>query len=281
MRLAADSRGGTPGVVHTGSPRLMCVATHHKAGTVWIKRVMRGIANALDLPMVGLWSDRHLPKVPATDRAILVNWEGNFPEQIWVREDVVFLHLIRDPRDILLSGCAYHHTAPVKGERFLHEPRSDLGGLTYQQHLNALETRDEKLLFEMDNKHAETVQQMLDWPWGDQRVAELRYEDLIRDTSCELAVKAFRRLGLDGQELQTATQIFRDNSLFGGLADSSNRTGRLNDHIASYGKIKRWQTELPRAVGAVYADRFGEALIRLGYEHDIDWVKTLPEEVSE
>lgn len=257
--------------------RLMCIATHHKGGTVWIKRVVRALSHAIGVPWIGLWSERHLDKVPASGRAFLCNWNGRFPKAIWDSTETGFLHVIRDPRDVLLSGCAYHHDAPVKGERFLHEPRADLGGRSYQQHLNALQGQEAKLIFEMENKHAETLGEMRDWPWGDPRCSELRYEDLMDDRDGTLFGAALARLGLEGAELKAGLRAFWDNSLFGGLARPQDRDARLQGHIASGGRLRRWQRELPRAVGRIYADRFGADLIALGYEKDMSWVESLPE----
>ena len=257
--------------------RLMCIATHHKGGTVWIRRVVRAMSHAIGVPWIGLWSERQLPKVPGDGRAFLCNWEGRFPRAIWDSGETAFLHVIRDPRDVLLSGCAYHHHAPVKGERFLHAPRPDLGGRTYQEHLNALESPAEKLLFEMENKHAETLAQMRAWPWGDPRCTELRYEDLMGDRDGALFGRALAALGLSGAELKAGLRAFWDNSLFGGLAREEARDGRLQGHIASGGRLRRWRRELPRAVGRIYAERFGADLVALGYETDMSWVETLPE----
>lgn len=255
--------------------RLMCVATHHKGGTIWIKRVIMALSKALGLPWIGIWSPRQLSDVPAKGRAFLCNWAGTFPDDLWNSRETAFLHVIRDPRDILLSGCAYHHTAPEKGEKFLHTPREDLGGATYQAHLSRLSDPEDKLLFEMRNKHAQTVKEMRAWPYGDPRCAELRYEDLMADTDCIAIRDAFGALGLRGTEVDAGVRAFWDNSLFGGLAQAKDRKGRLKTHVRSNGQLRRWQRELPRRVGRAYADEFGDDLIALGYERDRSWVDRL------
>jgi len=259
----------------SAQPRLMCIATHHKAGTIWIKRVIRALSKEIGVPWVGIWSDRQLGKVPGTGRAFLCNWAGSFPAELWSSAETAFLHVIRDPRDVLLSGCSYHLTGPVKGEQFLHVPREDLDGRSYQQHLNALQDRNDQLLFEMNNKHAETLSEMRAWPYGDPRSCELRYEDLMADTECIAMRRAFAALGLQGEEIETGARAFWDNSLFGGLSDRNARKGRLKDHVRSGGKLRRWEKELPRPVGRAYADRFGEDRIALGYEQDTAWVDRL------
>ncbi|MFT7594092.1 MAG: hypothetical protein ACI8R4_001410 [Paracoccaceae bacterium] len=267
--------GSQAGDISPAQPRLMCVATHHKAGTIWIKRVIMSLAAAIGVPWIGIWSERYLNRVPGIGRAFLCNWAGSFPTALWNSVETAFVHVIRDPRDVLLSGCAYHQIAPPKGEKFLHIPRADLDGQTYQQHLNALSVPKDRLLFEMANKHAETVAEMRAWPYGDPRSTELRYEDLMADTKCHAIRHAFGALGLRGGEIDSGVQAFWDNSLFGGLADQSAQTGRLRDHVQSGGRLRRWEQELPRSVGQAYADRFGDDLIALGYEKDNSWVGRL------
>ena len=85
-----------------------------------MKQVFRAFAKALDIPMIGMWSDRQLADVPQDRPAFLVNWHGWFPRAIWDNPAARFFHVIRDPRDILLSGWQYHQTAGPKGEKFLH-----------------------------------------------------------------------------------------------------------------------------------------------------------------
>ncbi len=254
------------------APRLMCIATHHKGGTVWIKSIIRALSRSLSIPWFGIWSDRHMGKVPKAGRAFLCNWHGVFPQSLWDSEDTAFLHVIRDPRDVLLSGCRYHLTAGPKGEKFLHQPRSDLEGRTYQEHLNGLATYAEQLLFEMANKHAETLAEMLRWPWGHPRSTELRYETLMDDVDGAGFAAALGELGLHRDEARVGARIFWDKSLQGGLSKREARPG----HVTS-GAPRRWMHELPREIGEIYAERHGDALIALGYETDNTWIRQLPE----
>jgi len=149
---------------HSAPKRLLCLATYHKGGTIWMKHVITALSKALDIPWVGIWGADPMARVPKTGRAILVNWHGTFPKQLWDDTDAGFVNVIRDPRDILLSGCQYHHYAGPAGEGFLHVPRADLGGLTYQQTLQNMQSLSAKLLFEMNEKHAQTLREMLAWP---------------------------------------------------------------------------------------------------------------------
>jgi len=267
----------TPQISQTGADdaRLMCLATHHKGGTVWMKSIIQALSAAWNIPMIGIWSDLQLSKIPQTGRAFLVNWHGTFPQDLWDRADARFVHIIRDPRDVLISGCEYHHFAGPKGEGFLHSPRADLGGLTYQQAINRIEDVEGKLLFEMREKHAETLREMMNWPYDHPHSVTVTYEDLMADHHGVTFRKAIAHWGLSAAEQDHAAQVFWDNSLFGGLAHDDARS----DHVQT-GTTQKWRDDLPYLVGQVYAKEFGQDLIALGYEKNMDWVDGLAQSPS-
>lgn len=254
-------------------PRILCVGTHHKTGTVWMRRVWMKIGEALDIPFVPVHNPRKFAKIPAEGRVIVVNWSGSFAPEVFDMGDARFLHIIRDPRDVLLSGARYHENSPGGQERFLHNKRDDLNGLSYQEHLAALETDEDKLEFEMGQMHLRTLKEMLAWPYGHPRAYDVRYEDIIKDHDCAIFVEVLKSFGFDRDEVETARQIYFDNSLFGGLKPGTD-IGRVDTHVAS-GKARQWTDKLPPATARLYCDRHGEDLIKLGYESDLGWLDML------
>ena len=73
------------------------------------------------------------------------------------RENVRVLHLIRDPRDVVISAMHYHKASR---ETWLHEPIPGYDNLTYQRALRSLPTRFAQYVFEMDNSSASTLRDM-------------------------------------------------------------------------------------------------------------------------
>ncbi|UWQ21676.1 sulfotransferase domain-containing protein [Jannaschia sp. W003] len=258
------------------APRLLAVGTHHKTGTLWMRAVFRQLGRAIGVPAHVVYPTTRPAKVaPGGERAILMSWSSRFPDWLHQRPDARILHLVRDPRDVLLSGARYHLDAAPEGEQFLHEPRADLGGRTYQQHLNTLPTPEQRLLFEMREKHAETLAEMLAWDAAAPNTVEARYEDLMADEEGTRFREILRDLGLPEPEVETGLEIFWARSLFGGLKDPAARIRRIREHVAS-GRVARWRTELPRAVAEAYAEAHGEALVTLGYEdHPTAWLGEL------
>lgn len=255
------------------APRVFCVGTHHKTGTLWMRAVFRKLAGWMGVAERVVYPSVRANVIPDGERIFLFSWSSNFRRTILNRPDTRTLHVIRDPRDVLLSGARYHLHAGVKGEQFLHIPRDDLGGLTYQEHLNALPNEEARLLFEMREKHAQTLAEMLAWNYARPNGIEVRYEDLIADTSCEGFREHLRTLGLTEAEAAKGADIFWGNALFGGLAKPEDRVERVARHVTS-GKPAQWRTRLPRAVAEVYAEEYGPALVHLGYEdHPTNWVE--------
>jgi hypothetical protein len=255
------------------APRVICVGTHHKTGTIWMRQVFRALADAIGVPHHGAFGARAARHIPDAGRVMLFQWSSRFHETLLERPDARTLHMIRDPRDVLLSGMRYHQIGPKGGEEFLHTPRADLDGKTYQEHLNALPTDADKLVFEMENKHATTLEQMLAWDYTRGNTIEVRYEDLMQDRTCTLFREALRNLGLPEIEVAKGVRIFWAKSLFGGLANPEKRHDRIKMHVIS-GKTGQWRKTLPLSVAEIYAERHGPALVQLGYEtHPTAWVQ--------
>lgn len=255
--------------------RFLCIGTHHKTGTIWMRKVFRAVQRDQGIPFMQCYREKKLAEAAQTGPQIIVNWSSSFPKKLMGLEHARFIHIIRDPRDVLLSGMRYHRIAPLGNEKFLREKRDEWGGKNYQDHLNALPDDHARLIFEMEHKHDVTVQEMLKWPYGHPHAADLKYEDLIEDHDCALFRSVLERFAIEGLDIDRAVQTYWDHSLFGGLKKADDREERVALHVSS-GAKGQWRSKLPREIAEIYVERYQDALEKLGYAEDASWVADCP-----
>lgn len=235
-------------------PYKVLIGTHHKTGVVWLKSIFQAICAEYSLRFFA----GEQAEAPA-DYDVLFQRHSRF-NLASITGPVRGVHIIRDPRDIILSGCFYHQTSD---EKWLHVPRQDLGGRTYQEAINSCETLDEQILLEMENTGAGTVEEMVNWDYTHPAFFELKYEDLIKDTSLLLFHRVFTFLGFPGSVVPSLLAIAYSKSLFSGQVKSVS-------HIRS-GEVAQWEQYFRHRHNQRFLELFGDVLIRLGYETDHSW----------
>lgn len=230
------------------------VGTHHKTGTVWLKKIFRAICYEAN------WQF-HASGAPYPGQAnVIFESHSQFPLDK-ISGDYRGIHMIRDPRDRIVSGCFYHQKSV---ESWLHEGRDDFGGMTYQKKINSFDSIDDKLMFELEHSGRWGIDEMLAWNYENPRFKEVKYEDLIKDTDLELFGEIFSFLGVPDGAMPTALRIAFNNSLFSGKIKKS-------VHVRS-GTSSQWQKHFKPEHKQRFQEVFPGALIRLGYEENDDWV---------
>ena len=200
---------------------------------------------------------------------ILFNYDSTFRRHsnILAREDVRILHLIRDPRDVLISAMHYHKTAD---EAWLHQTVPGGGDVPYQRKLNSFATPFEQYLFEMENASSSTIEDMLDWRYDRPNCLEIRYEDLRVDHSMALWSQILAFLGFDESEQKPA------RNASGITACSAEPPARIADTSAPATSRSGNGSSRPKLAQA-FVYRFPDALQALGYEPDDQWIEQLGE----
>ena len=260
--------------------RFLCVGTHHKTGTVWMRRTFHQFASTEGIPIIRVGKTFTPDDLPETGPALLMNWSSSFPRSLLNREDVRAFHMIRDPRDVLISGARYHLTAKTGNEKWLAKSQRAFDGMSYQEKINTKETRTDQLRFEMHQKHRETLVQMLNWPYGHENVVDIRYEDLINDTDLSQFRQAIETMDVQGFDQDRLVKSYWTNSIFGGLQDADKLKKNVKSHIKS-GRTAQWRDGLPPAIAQEYSDHYGGALLKLGYETDQSWVSQCMDNITD
>jgi len=236
-------------------PNLVLIGTHHKTGTAWLMSIFKIIADDHGLQyFYGLQED-----LPANTE-IFFQHHSLFEFEI-LPQPYRGVHMIRDPRDVIISGCLYHQKAD---EPWLHYSNLDFDGLTYQNKINSLGSLDEQIFFEMENAGRRSLEDMLAWDYQQPEFYELKYEELIEDQNLIKFHEMFNFLGFPGSTLPALLATAYQNSLFSGNLGKSL-------HIRS-GKKGQWRDYFTAEHKERFINLFGDALIQLGYEQDHSWL---------
>lgn len=235
-------------------PNKILVGTHHKTGTAWMMNIFRRISYFHSL----VYFQGKQEEIP--DEYDIFFQDHSYFDFEALSEPYRGAHLIRDPRDVIISGCFYHQKS---GENWLHLSRSDLGGMTYQEKINSYSDVDDQIMFEMEHAGKRTIEEMVDWNYSNPNIFELKYEDLIRDKELSLFHDLFIFLRFPGEAIPGLLEIAYRNSLFSGNLERSS-------HIRS-GKTGQWKDFFTEDHKTRFLDLFPDTLIELGYEKDHTW----------
>jgi len=247
-----------------GPGPLLVHCAHHKIGTVWFQRVLSTVAGFYGLRFT------EVPAAYGTDRpaavlgsevdvAIFDRANDFQPEELGGR-DYRGSHLIRDPRDVVVSGYHYHLRTD---ESWVREPKERYGGLGYQAFLQSLDEHD-GLMAEIERCARSTLAEMGHWPYGRPEFLELRYEDVVHHEE-EVFTRLFRfyRLndGAVARGLKIVEQFSRRHGPHAGDADPHVRSGEPGE----------WRRHFGADHVARMKELTGDLVVRLGYAEGPDW----------
>jgi len=233
------------------------IGTYHKTGCVWMINVFTQAAKELGVPFIG-------PELENIDEEIssglLLDSHCQCPDFLRSVKMRGF-RLIRDPRDIVISGAHYHTKSQ---EPWLSEAQGHLAGKSYQQAINALESWQARYRFEMKFVAKHTINSIIKGPAIPLRT--VHYETLMEDTSHKCFADLARYLGFRWFEHKKVMKAYKRWSL--------NADGKLfKDVHGRSGKVAQWRQTYSRKTAEAFMNMHGDALITLGYEKDHSWVE--------
>ena len=232
-------------------PEILFVATHHKAMTTYFHAVQKTLAFALNIRFERL-ANADLPR-PGT--RMFLSMQGKQDLKALGRYRGV--HVMRDPRDMIVSGYHYH--------RWTHEPwvhRLDANGESYQQKLRRLD-KTAGLYLEIDHFIFFYRATLEAWDMADPDLLEVSYEALMGPERDARYLAIFRHLGFTGDELDLAVRLMR-------LFAAESRSGRTGNGVAARshlrsGRSRQWEAELEPAHLAYIEAELGPVLGKFGY----------------
>jgi hypothetical protein len=232
-------------------PPVLFVSTHHKAMTTYFNAVLRFFAFASRYSFEKVNVEQ--PK-PGTKLFLSNHGKIDLPALGRYRG----VHLMRDPRDMIVSGYHYHKWTY---ETWVHRP--DANGITYQQKLQQADTTT-GLFMEIDHFIFFYRKLLEDWDMNDPDLLEVSYEALMGEGREQLYHDIFAHLGCEGEQLEIGIELMR-------LFEAKRRTGRGKDaskakheHIRS-GRSEQWRKELQPEHLAYIEAQLGPVLRKFGY----------------
>ncbi len=221
---------------------------HHKCASQYIKDILYSVASEAGLRVT---PDGHRWDLSTqddmTENHDIIIWENYTPERMDPNRFVfVGFHVIRDPRDILISQYFSHKdshlSAPwLTAERAVLRRLSFAGGIDY--------LIEESMLFE------ELMSTLLCWDFCDERVYEARFEDLTRNPFAVFhAALSFCKIDISNKALRDilSRHTFR-------------RMKAKNSQHYRSGKIGQWMQLLTNSQVVKFQQRFGQVLDHTGY----------------
>lgn len=231
------------------------VCTHHKTGSALFVGILTNIAKEFNLKLQICEQDKL-----DNDTDIWIQWHS-YVDFTKINVPYIGVHSIRDPRDVIISGYFYHMRC---SEEWVLKPRKDLGNKSYQEYLQGLAFK-EGVLFEMNNSAKRTINNIMNWDYGNPNIIEIRMEEIICDFE-KTFENVFRFFGYSNNDLCRCMNIANNYNINLFSEDKI----KLNNHIHSRG-VNKWKIYFNVDFKREFINLFGDVLIQLGYERDNNW----------
>ncbi len=147
--------------------RLRVYFGHHKCMTTWVRHVLQRVCNELSWNYVEM--NISGSEYVRRNKVDMLSYQDPDMEIVRTLEDFVGFHIIRDPRDIVVSAYFSHlHSHATDNWPELSAYRAELQKLS----------KDDGLLLEMEFLRRE-FKQLYEWDYAQENVLELKMEDVV------------------------------------------------------------------------------------------------------
>lgn len=262
-------------------PQLICFS-YHKSGTSLLWHVMNRVSQQLGLSLANHYGEvRRID--PNADIVLLPHSRLRGP----IERPYRAIRMIRDPRDIWVSGYLYHlrctegwcincdfdTTRPIVFPQvdyaIAHWPHAakcayleSLNSRSYQQNLRQ-RSRNDGLMFELAGYTGWTMAAMREWPVNQVDALDIRLEAVMADFDAGMQ-RIFEHFGFSDAERTSALDVARhedvrrmDDAAMSQRPQISSRT------------ISKWRTFLTEEQIARFENAYGDVISSLGYPlHD-------------
>lgn len=273
---------------------------HHKCATSWVNRILKEACRQAGWRWRNLYNDRAFGGDPEEftreERLDFLSCSNAKPEHATSLGELRGFHVIRDPRDILVSAYFSHlHSHPIGEWKELGPHRERLQSLS----------KEDGLLAELDSR-AREFSHLLAWDYQRENILELRMRALTsrpykgfveifrfldsvddrpfsaRSQAAFLARYVTNRIrGKTGFNMGSPVRMERipAEKLLGIVFDNrfeklsggrKKGEGDVKSHFRK-GIAGDWRNHFTPKLERIFKERHGELLVQLGCEAGLDW----------
>ena len=235
---------------------------YHKIGTHWFGRIYRSASAEYGMTF-GAGVDYTSIKRYENEQDADFYLDLGSHVKLDTLPNYVGSHMVRDPRDVIISGYFYHKWA---NEPWNNLARAEYRGRSYKEHLNSL-SQEEGLIEEI-KRVSFWVPHMAKWNYNNPKMFEIKYEDIIKDEQ-PIFRAMFQHYGFSEKAVDRCCAIAEGFSV-GRLKKKKKKNAKGGMHIRS-GKTGEWQTVFKEEHKQLFKEMYPGALAKLGYEKDDNW----------
>ena len=283
--------------------KLLVFLSHHKCGTRWISSIFHEAVNFIggscfNATNSGMF-DGDLAEFCGSGNIRFLSYVNAEYRYIGDVENILGFHVVRDPRDLLVSS----YFSSLKTHSSRHWPELE----PHREQLKKV-TTEQGLLLEM-NFIADVFEALTSWNYGDQRILEIKMEDLLVNNYTVFSRIAVHLGLLDENDGSTSSSLIQSNNTLRMLynrfltktrvlkrmtvypekvpmlqflgfihrnrfeAKAKGRSRGTEDQDSHYrkGVAGDWVNHFTDSVKDEFKKKYGDLLIRLGYENDHNW----------
>jgi Sulfotransferase domain len=238
---------------------------HHRCGTQWIASIVEDVCDA-----AGLIAVRH----DTSDRfqGDIISYRQDHPFDFWcyINADYRFVHgldvrgfhVVRDPRDVIVSGYFSHLMSHPVGDRWPQLQR-------YRSSLQSL-SKDEGILREMEFSGS-TLYAMLFWNPSTPGVREIHFEDLIQDSEDRFCEVLEELRVLPNRVSETVVREIVGRHAFQVMSGGRQPGEENAAHHFRKGVPGDWRNHFKASHIDHFKKLFNPLLMKLGYETNESW----------
>jgi len=228
----------------------------HRCASTWLLTVTNEICNYINVPFSQYHEWLNMTNRRSTNFVVDINADWEHRLEIGRLRG---FHVIRDPRDIVVSAYFSHKYSHPSGE-----------WLDKQRNLLQTVELDDGIRASIDFRRNQ-FQRMLAWNYDDADIYETRYEMLI-ERPIDIMKDIYMFLGLfpeplNEKMLETVLDKYRFDKISGGRTRGEEDT----HHHYRKGIAGDWRNHFNDANKEYFKELFNDLLIHLGYEKDENW----------